>query len=137
MFKIACLLLLALVVGIIWWGRSRPASEELLEVPASVVEEEAAKVIDEPIVGGDRDEHGCLGPAGYGWDEEVGACIRVWELDENKRRAARIAVDYIGQKEGLIVEEVLVARCLGCFTVIFDVWQEKVQVNLENWEVKQ
>lgn len=87
-------------------------------------------------IGGDRDEHGCLGPAGYRWDEEVMACIRTWELDENTKRAARIAVDSVGQKEGLTVVEVLVARCPGCFTVIFDVWQEKIQVNLENWQVK-
>ena len=29
-----------------------------------------------PVIGGERDEHGCLGPAGYTWNEEIGACIR-------------------------------------------------------------
>jgi hypothetical protein len=33
----------------------------------------------EQIVGGDRDEHGCIGSAGYSWCESKQKCIRVWE----------------------------------------------------------
>ncbi|MFH1077739.1 MAG: hypothetical protein V1745_00440 [Patescibacteria group bacterium] len=32
-----------------------------------------------PVVGGDRDEHGCIGSAGYRWCEPKGACLRFWE----------------------------------------------------------
>ena len=31
------------------------------------------------IVGGDKDEHGCLGSAGYSWCEVKNKCLRVWE----------------------------------------------------------
>lgn len=31
------------------------------------------------IVGNDRDEHGCIGSAGYTWCEEKQKCLRVWE----------------------------------------------------------
>ncbi len=31
------------------------------------------------IIGGDTDEHGCLGPAGYSWCAEKNKCLRVWE----------------------------------------------------------
>lgn len=31
------------------------------------------------VVGGDRDEHGCIGSAGYSWCEAKGKCLRVWE----------------------------------------------------------
>jgi len=31
------------------------------------------------IVGGDKDIHGCLGPAGYSWCEAKNKCLRVWE----------------------------------------------------------
>lgn len=31
------------------------------------------------IVGGDKDEHGCLGSAGYTWCEEKEKCIRLFE----------------------------------------------------------
>lgn len=32
-----------------------------------------------PIVGGDRDEHGCIGSAGYTWCEAKAKCLREWE----------------------------------------------------------
>lgn len=32
-----------------------------------------------PIVGGDRDEHGCIGSAGYQWCENKNKCLRIWE----------------------------------------------------------
>ncbi len=32
-----------------------------------------------PVVGGDRDRHGCIGSAGYTWCEEKQKCLRVWE----------------------------------------------------------
>lgn len=31
------------------------------------------------VVGGDRDEHGCLGSAGYVWSEVAGDCVRLFE----------------------------------------------------------
>ena len=31
------------------------------------------------IVGGDRDEYGCIGSAGYTWSQILQDCIRVWE----------------------------------------------------------
>jgi hypothetical protein len=32
-----------------------------------------------PIVGGDKDVHGCIGSAGYSWCEVKNKCLRVWE----------------------------------------------------------
>ncbi len=34
---------------------------------------------DQPLVGGDRDEHGCIGSAGYTWCEPKQKCLREWE----------------------------------------------------------
>jgi|GEM_PF-449964 len=31
------------------------------------------------LVGGDRDEHGCIGSAGYQWCPEYSKCVRTWE----------------------------------------------------------
>ena len=31
------------------------------------------------LVGGDKDEHGCIGSAGYSWCEAKNKCLRVWE----------------------------------------------------------
>jgi hypothetical protein len=35
--------------------------------------------VGEPLLGGDRDEHGCIGSAGYSWCELKQKCIRPWE----------------------------------------------------------
>jgi len=34
---------------------------------------------EQPLVGNDQDEHGCLGSAGYTWCEAKQKCLRVWE----------------------------------------------------------
>lgn len=33
----------------------------------------------EPVVGGDKDAHGCIGSAGYSWCEVKQKCLRNWE----------------------------------------------------------
>lgn len=32
-----------------------------------------------PLVGGDRDVHGCIGSAGYSWCPKKEKCLRIWE----------------------------------------------------------
>ena len=90
--------------------------------------------IDQPI-GGERDEHGCLSAAGYTYDEEVGACLRDWELYESQKKAAKIAVEYVGQDYGLTILDVEVLRCVGCFIVNFEKDQARFSVQLSNWEI--
>ena len=34
------------------------------------------------MTGSDRDEHGCIGSAGYQWCERTNRCERPWELAE-------------------------------------------------------
>lgn len=34
---------------------------------------------ESPILGGDKDEYGCIGSAGYSWCEEKQKCLRTWE----------------------------------------------------------
>lgn len=94
--------------------------------------------ITEPqLIGGQRDEHGCLGPAGYSWNAEVGACIRAWELNEDTMRAAQIAATAAGQEYGLTINEVIILRCPGCFQVTLSDTEHKItEVTLEDWKVK-
>jgi len=35
--------------------------------------------IEKPLIGGDRDAHGCIGSAGYSWCEASQKCLRIWE----------------------------------------------------------
>jgi len=39
---------------------------------------------DEQVIGGDREEHGCLVGAGYSWNEGELSCIREWESGEGR-----------------------------------------------------
>ena len=70
---------------------------------------------DENLIGGQTDEHGCLVAAGYSWNENVKACIREWELNENQKEAAKIAVEYLNPIKGVTIQSVDVVRCPGCF----------------------
>jgi hypothetical protein len=58
-----------------------------------------------PIVGNDRDSHGCIGSAGYSWCEEKQKCIRPWEENctsnvhvctEKEKQAEICTMEYIG-----------------------------------------
>ena len=42
-------------------------------------EEVKLENLDQPLVGGDRDAHGCIGSAGYSWCEAKAKCLRIWE----------------------------------------------------------
>ena len=46
-------------------------------------------ISSQPIVGGDKDEHGCIGSAGYSWCEVKQKCLRSWE---EKCEAAKFVV---------------------------------------------
>jgi len=97
------------------------------------------EVIAEPdqLIGGQRDEHGCLGPAGYTWVASIGGCMRVWELDDQQKFAAKTAIDKVGKKYSLTVVEVVTEKCTGCFTVkLSDADQRPTQVTIEDWKVK-
>lgn len=39
---------------------------------------------NEPLVGGDRDSHGCIPSAGYRWCAKTAQCERPWELAKAK-----------------------------------------------------
>jgi hypothetical protein len=87
-------------------------------------------------IGGQKDEYGCLGSAGYTYNKEVNACVREWELNDDQKKAAKIAVKSIGYDKGITIIQVLVARCPGCFTVEIEKGKDRIKITLDNWEIK-
>ena len=87
-------------------------------------------------IGGDRDSHGCLGPAGYTFDEDLNVCTRDWELtDSNVINAAKIAVKEVEQY-GLTLEQIESYGCEGCYIIsLSNPDYEQITITLENWEV--
>lgn len=86
------------------------------------------------LIGGQRDEHGCLGPAGYTWNEDIGACVREWELDDGQRTAAQIAVAPLSVKP-ITVAEVKQMKCPGCYEVVLSNDQKKFSININDWKI--
>jgi len=134
---IASLLILTLVIsgGVgLWFYRSQRGLRPTGLNPPP-------KVSDQPLetIGGQRDEHGCLGPAGYSWDQEVGACLRAWELDTDAKEAARMAVSHLGSSYALTIIEVSATETPGpgCYLVTMEkgVARDQVEVKLDNWQV--
>ena len=115
----------------------------------------------EEKVGGDKDEYGCIGSAGYMWCETLQECVRPWETycesndgnyntEHNQNLAIELASPYLMEKPMyanngrlLKIEEVAFMRCLGCFSVYYnfiidnennEVQKVKVRVDINNWE---
>ena len=38
----------------------------------------------QPLAGGDKDAHGCIGSAGYLWCQKENKCVRPWKLAKDK-----------------------------------------------------
>lgn len=90
----------------------------------------------EPI-GGQRDEHGCLGPAGYTWNETPGFCLREWEVKDGYRKAAEIAGEYLEEQYGLTLVSIDPYNCPGCYYMEFETGENRdmISVDIMNWEV--
>jgi len=95
----------------------------------------AREIFKEEVIGGERDEHGCLGPAGYSWNQTLNVCLREWELNKTQRSAVEIAMDFLDYQKGLTVLEVLIKEAPGCFVVKFDFYQNQFNVIIEDFEV--
>jgi len=93
--------------------------------------------VGEKTIGGERDGFGCLISGGYSYDEEIGACIRTWTLEHiNLRKAAKIAVDYLGKEYSLTITSVNFGNCIGCFTVkLTNKDYHRTEIYIKNWEV--
>jgi hypothetical protein len=65
------ILFVLLLVGAFWLINSISRKDQ--------GDQEVKTEAEETKVGGDRDEHGCIGSAGYTWCEEKQKCLREWE----------------------------------------------------------
>ena len=115
-----------LLIGAWWALKSIPIKNRGVQ--------EVETEVEKTKVGGDKDEHGCIGSAGYRFDEEIGACIRDWELDENQKRAAKMGVEAADLENSTVIE-VLVTQCPGCFTVTLQAGKNQLKVRIQGWLV--
>lgn len=94
--------------------------------------------INAPIVEEKRNEYGCLIAGGYDYSEDVGACIRAFELTPGIMRAAKIAVDYVGRGYALTVVAFNSYEEMGAYDIMFERGLERTKqtIYIKNWEVQ-
>jgi len=118
---------------------------------------------DEPIIGGETDEYGCLIAAGYSWCQPKQKCLRIWEekctenipeptTQEDFSDAGEIALKYFQETDeyqaggkNLNIQIINQNQCSGCWTV--EVQYQKTianeeqvisrEITIENWQVKE
>lgn len=60
------------------------------------------------IVGGDGDEHGCIGSAGYSWCALKNKCLRIWEEPcEDEEKAI---IEAVAKSEGIPESDIKVSQ---------------------------
>ncbi|MBU1033016.1 hypothetical protein KJ937_03755 [Patescibacteria group bacterium] len=102
------------------------------EKPGIVIKDDP---IDSRLIGGTRDEHGCLGPAGYSFDRDAAACTRSWEITSvDQKKAVNIAIGKVGPSKAMTVVQVDEAPCPGCFVVHLERYYERMIVTLKAWD---
>ena len=68
---------LGLVSVLFFSGCPRSSTDRSSETAGEKASEPASET---PMPGSDRDEHGCIGSAGYRWCERTNQCERPWQL---------------------------------------------------------
>ncbi len=66
------------------------------------------------LIGGEKDEHGCLVAAGYSWCESKNKCLRVWEEECSDNFGSRKNEKNCEDKCGDGVCQEIVCQALGC-----------------------
>ena len=87
-------------------GRTGPNCEF---APCPSSSDQEAENNQQQIVGNDRDEHGCIGSAGYSWCEEKRKCLRSWEescenLDWKTYQSNKLGIKFKYPQEAEISE---------------------------------
>lgn len=90
-------------------------------------------------IGGERDSHGCLTTAGYSFDDEVGACLRSFEMTPDIKQAAKLAVEHAGRGYALTVVSFNSFEEPGAYDIFFERGEERVReaVYIRGGEVAQ
>ena len=86
--------LLLILVGVYFYATRNKQSDNSASAPSEssapiATATPEATTSTSPLAGGDKDEHGCIGSAGYSWCAAKKKCIRVFEEDCNIAEAIK------------------------------------------------
>lgn len=114
-----------IILFVIVWNPAHRESPAVEETTSSEIEEVTSSEVEEPTIGGQRDEHGCLGPAGYSFDDTIGACVRSFELTPDIAEAARLAVEKVGPGYALTVVSFNSYEEPGAYDIVLERGEER------------
>lgn len=105
-YIIIALVAVVLILSFLLYQRQDKNSEQGEVVATPVFSDEAVSPV---LIGGEKDEHGCLVAAGYSWCEIKNKCLRMWE---EKCDDVASAVPSVETEENLlkIIKELLIAK---------------------------
>lgn len=110
------------------------AETPVVEEPEAPVETPAG---EEPLLGGDRDEHGCIPSAGYVWCEPLQECIRPWETEcpevAPAEEGPEAPVEVPEEEEPMPGSDVDEHGCIGSAGYV---WCEPLQECIRPWETE-
>ena len=78
---ISLIIVILIALGATVYGVMYFQPKDTAELPEQPINSNLPTNSVEPVVGGDKDEHGCIGSAGYSWCRPLDKCIRIWEED--------------------------------------------------------
>lgn len=121
-----------------YWGWLGILGILIIAVGGWYIWQNLQQTVQNPIIGGERSAEGCLGPAGYSFDETVGACTRSFELTPDIRRAAQIAVDAVGRGYALTIVSFNSYEEVGAYDITLERGTERTRetVIIRNWQVQ-
>lgn len=126
-------LTLLLPLTVMLAGCSADAPQADPDVGVDVVNEPAPEVM---MVGNDRDEHGCIGSAGYVWSEVMSDCVRLFEAGiplDNMQEIDSIFVAYLIAEDANRLELFEPGRPPVILTsTTLNTWQDKDQILTAN-----
>ncbi len=91
----------------------------------------AFSITKEKAIGGERDSNGCLGPAGYSWNETLQICLREWELKGEDRQMIEKFMPNEQTEYGKTLVKIVPDEGSGWITVWFDTLGRKRSVDLK------
>ena len=68
----------------------------------------------EQLIGGQRDEYGCLGPAGYTWNETDQLCVREWTRENCPEERGDYCIQVWEPVCGLPTKKQYSNSCIAC-----------------------
>jgi len=69
---------------------NKPAAKKETAKADTTVKTATTDTVSVPMTGNDRDEHGCIGSAGYTWSVVKNDCIRIFEAGKRLNAAEAV-----------------------------------------------